>query len=214
MSVELTTSDGLSFRNGDYLFVHNHNAAIEKISPTDIRLSDVIVIKTGVNQYDLEVEKYLRLSADTDLSNHIWSLDSEIDLVSKDDEKKYIPETLSVLTRVEQEDGKVTFEAKQLLSSDVTGLSNWVKARIDDLDVETKTFIKDSTTEGIKVLTSLSEADGKISYELKDLVSSDISGLSGYVTGYVADELDKLSCASHDLYSDSSDIISVITELK
>lgn len=212
VSATFRTTDGAEFSNTDYIIVHKSDASIKRILPDDLKLSDIIVVKTGVSKIDLDTEAFLRLSADNDLSVCIWNLDNSITLsggLSGGLSNTVAPEALSVLTKVTQEDGKVTFEAKPLLSSDVAGLSGWVKARIEDLDVP-ETVLSGDGHEKLSVITSIKEDDGKISIAYKPLEYTDVSGLTGYVAGKIGE----LDYDSHDLYSDASAIISVITELK
>lgn len=263
VSATFRTTDGAEFSNTDYIIVHKSDASIKRILPDDLKLSDIIVVKTGVSKIDLDTEAFLRLSSDNNLSTYIWGLDNSITLSSggKDELSNTVaPESLSVLTKVTQTDGKVTFEAKPLLSSDVAGLSGWVKAKIEELDVD-KTVLTADGPEKLSVITSIKENDGKISIEYKPLEYTDVSGLTGYVDGrineldygpvdltsegtkiitkigetdgkisveskrlisadvlgidtYVSHEFEERKYDSHDLFSDSSDIISVITELK
>ena len=183
VSATFRTTDGAEFSNTDYIIVHKSDASIKRILPDDLKLSDIIVVKTGVSKIDLDTEAFLRLSADNDLSVCIWNLDNSITLscgLSGELSNTVAPEALSVLTKVTQKDGKVTFEAKPLLSSDVAGLSSWVKARIEDLDVN-ETVLTGSGAEKLSVITSIKEDDGKISIAYKPLEYTDVSGLTGYV---------------------------------
>ena len=171
VSATFRTTDGAEFSNTDYIIVHKSDASIKRILPDDLKLSDIIVVKTGVSKIDLDTEAFLRLSSDTDLSNCIWSLDNSITLsggIPGELSNTVAPEALSVLTKVTQTDGKVTFEAKPLLSSDVAGLSGWVKARIEDLDVPATVLTADGV-EKLSVITSIKEDDGKISIAYKPL---------------------------------------------
>lgn len=199
----------MRFTNSDYILVHRDDASVKRILPIDLSSSDVTVIKAGVSKIDLDTEAFLRLSADNDLSVCIWNLDNSITLscgLSGELSNTVAPEALSVLTKVTQEDGKVTFEAKPLLSSDVAGLSGWVKAKIEELDYEPV----DLTFGGTKIITKIGETNGKISVDSKRLISADVLGIDTYV----AHEFEERKYDSHDLYSDDSSIISVITELK
>lgn len=179
-NVSLYASDGtvISLSDiADQLYFMGQD--IGTLSSYCIELSNATdILSTSSSELSSLLKKLSVYTEDTvdKLSNDIDTISSYIDNLSSNYDLK--DSNISIITKISQDKGLLSIEAKNLVSSDVEGLQDYVQ---NEIKLSVHNISGDANIEHGYTISKISQTDGKISIETRNIVSSDITGLSNFV---------------------------------